>query len=66
MDQRPLQHDKMKVYVVMGNDYPEAVFSRYDDAAAFIVKKQKEPRTSPYPGPGIYWRSYSFTMDEHK
>lgn len=49
----------MTVYVIMGNDYPEAVFSLYSDAAAFIAEKQKanvELR--------INWRSYSFNLNE--
>lgn len=50
---------KVIVYVVMGNGYPEAVFSVYDEARKFCEEKSKTQGTR------IFWRSYSFTIDEH-
>jgi len=50
----------MTIYVVMGNDYPEAVFSLYSDAAAFIREKQEF--ISDY---SIHWRAYVFKLNEH-
>lgn len=50
----------MTVYVIMGNDYPEAVFSLYSDAAAFIEEKKKANTELK-----IHWRSYAFNLNEH-
>jgi hypothetical protein len=47
------------VYVIMGNDFPEAVFSEFEDARAFIDKKKLECNW-------INWRSYAFKLDERK
>lgn len=49
----------MSVYVVMGNDYPAAVFATEEAAEAYCVAKRKEPRTS---GIMIYWRVYEFAL----
>lgn len=50
----------MKVYVIMRNDFPEAVFSEYDEAERFCVKKLSEHTG----GLNVYWSVYTFTMDE--
>lgn len=49
----------MKVFVVMGNDFPDCVFDDSDKADEYIKTKkdddQKEFRR-------IYWRSYEFEV----
>lgn len=50
----------MKVYVIMGNDYPDAVFSSREVAEKFVAEKKKERKDGLTP---IYWRSYEFEMD---
>jgi len=49
----------MKVYVVMGNDYPEAVFKLEAQAVKFCSDKKKERGTQK---PVIYWRTYEFEL----
>lgn len=56
----------MKVYVIMGNDYPDAVFSDKVVASAYCEKRKKEPANNTYDTPRIYWRSYEFALDEKK
>jgi hypothetical protein len=55
----------MKVFVVMGNDYPDSVFSTQDAAEAYVEKKRAaDPeRQRLYGGMMIYWRWYSFDLD---
>jgi hypothetical protein len=47
----------MKVFVVMGNDFPAAVFDNEETAEAYIehIKSEK-------PNPHIYWRVYPFDL----
>ena len=45
------------VYVVMGNDFPEAVFSQYKEVAAFVDRRIREC-------PDVRWRSYQFEINE--
>lgn len=55
-----------KVYIVMGNDYPAAVFSDKKIAEAYCYKKKKEEKpheSAVWKGTQIYWRSYEFTLD---
>ncbi len=54
------------VHVVMGNDFPEAVFLSIDRANEFIDKKRAEDdeRLKKDRGPRIYWRSYTFEIEE--
>lgn len=53
----------MKVWVVMGNDYPSAVFSTEKRADGYVAaRKEDEPRV----GPRIYWRSYEFHVDKEE
>ena len=55
----------MKVYVIMGNDYPDAVFRRKDEAEAYVEKKKKEDEIQQRQGHGrIYWRVYDFDLQE--
>lgn len=48
-----------EVHVVMGNDFPAAVFEKKEDAEAFCVAKRAESE------PGytrIHWRVYNFPI----
>lgn len=51
------------VYVVMGNDYPAAVFETAKDAEKYCVEQQKSPR-SGHQGvmTRIHWRHYAFVV----
>lgn len=68
----------MRVWVIMGNDFPEAVKLSEKDAEDFIKKMKKKeekeeqvkqpmgPRPKIYsmgPRQKIYWRSYEFETD---
>ena len=51
----------MKVYVVMGNDFPDAVYAKEADARAYCeFRKQKDTEE----GRRIYWRVYEFEVLE--
>lgn len=50
-----------KVWVVMGNDYPEAVFATEAAANAFIDTK---PKPANMWERRIYWRAYEFEVRE--
>lgn len=62
------------VFVVMGNDYPDAVFEEEYDAQYFCASKENEDRDNyksehGHKGPGfaryvprIYWRYYDFKV----
>lgn len=55
------------VYVIMGNDFPDAVFSTRELADDFIRRKTAEENKACKAGSGlrrIYWRSYQFTLDQ--
>lgn len=64
----------MLIHVVMGNDYPDAAFSKAKDAAAYCermkAKGQVEAEQTYGKGsmqassPRIYWRTYVFTLDK--
>lgn len=54
----------MKVYVIMGNDFPEAVFKNEKDAEEFCEGKREEDKARRGYGPGVYWRSYAFDFRE--
>lgn len=43
------------VYVVMGNDFPEAVYADQDKAEAFLAKERPKNKH-------IYWRVYAFEV----
>lgn len=56
----------VKVWVVMGNDYPDAVFTTEAAAKAYCEEQKKK---SLYPGtstPRIYWRTYEFELRDEK
>lgn len=50
----------MKVYVVMGNDYPDAVFDSEQAAKSFCEAKKAKNATGERP---IYWRYFEFEMN---
>jgi hypothetical protein len=53
------------VWVLMGNDYPEAVYSSEAKAEAAISEhKEKVKKLNHKYGdaPRIYWRTYGFTV----
>jgi hypothetical protein len=56
----------MKVWVVMGNDYPDAVFSSEKAADDFIAEKKREHEAKAHHEGGahwkIYWRAYEFDL----
>lgn len=49
----------MKVFVIMGNDFPDAVRCSKEEAEKYVEKMKKE-----HPGQfaKIYWRVYEFDM----
>lgn len=51
----------MKVWVVMGNDFPDAVFFTKASAEAYCERKRDEPKIDPYHA-RIYWRHYEFEV----
>jgi hypothetical protein len=55
----------MKVFVVMGNDFPDAVFSTVVLADQYVRAKQAE-KPIRRPAPTMYWRVYEFTLDTEK
>jgi hypothetical protein len=58
----------VRVFVVMGNDYPDSVFASEADAEAYIQQKKDEPGNRHEHGGGyrIYWRAYEFELREAK
>lgn len=57
----------MKVYVIMGNDFPECVFDTEEKAEAFCTERKKldeAERKTPGYGRRIYWRVYEFEVQK--
>jgi len=54
------------MYVVMGNDYPDSVFSTGKAAEAYAQKRMREPSNFRLNSktPRVYWRSYEFEVDK--
>lgn len=53
-----------KVYIVMGNDFPDAVFSNKTKAEEYVEKKKTETPKFPLTGTArIYWRCYEFELN---
>lgn len=54
----------MKVWVIMGNDYPDAVFDSENAAKSYVETKQAAERVGlrRYETPRIYWRNYEFEL----
>lgn len=57
----------MQVWVVMSNDYPDAVFSNEAAAQAYCWQKTKENEKDMVTGNSrkIYWRAYDFVLNKH-
>jgi len=54
----------MMIYVVMGNDYPAAVYDSESKAAAYCKEKNDENKKRKVDGRGhIYWRAYGFPLN---
>jgi len=53
----------MKIYVVMGNDYPDAVFTNEVVAERYCMTKRAEDLLL-YVSPRIDWRVYPFDLIE--
>jgi hypothetical protein len=60
VDLRDVVNPPQQVFVVMGNDYPDAVFTDGDEAEAYCAKKRREKRSQ---GHIIYWNLHEFTLD---
>lgn len=54
------------VFVVMSNDFPDAVFSDEPKAEAYCKKRMDFQREGlkPYETPRIYYRVYDFEVDK--
>lgn len=54
----------MKVYVVMGNDYPDSVFLSEEVAQSYCDEKNAESKreAGPLGGRRVYWRHYEFEL----
>lgn len=54
----------MKVWVVTGNDYPDAIFDSEKAADDYCTLKKRENAAEQQPGYRrmIYWRSYEFEL----
>lgn len=53
-----------KVFVIMGNDFPDAVFSQEPDAAAYVARLNSTAAIQGYAR--IYWRHYEFPLDDKR
>lgn len=56
----------MKLYVIMGNDFPSGVMDDEAKAAAFCTNRmdaQRDPQ-HPHVSPRIYWRYYEFELNK--
>lgn len=58
----------MNVWVIMGNDYPEAAFSKEVDAKAYCLHQTEANAIDMQQGTSrkIYYRAYPFTLDNIK
>jgi len=52
----------MKVYVVMGNDFPDKVFATEEAAEAYCIEKKSNPENRVLGISRIYWRVYEFEV----
>lgn len=52
------------VHVVMGNDYPAAVFDTMEAAEAYCVKRRTMGPFNPSGSPRIHWRVYEFKLND--
>jgi hypothetical protein len=56
-----------KVWVIMGNDFPECAFDSEAKADAYVAEKKEEERLKAEKkergyGMRIYWRHYEFEL----
>lgn len=56
----------MKVFVVMGNDFPDSVWSTQELADKAIEQNEEADKVARPYGPGIHWRSYEFNADNDR
>jgi len=58
----------MKVWVVMGNDFPETVLDSADGAFSFVKEQKRlgniEAEKKSWNRPTIYWRFYEFELQK--
>lgn len=54
----------MMVYVVMGNDYPQAVFKTLEAAEARCAEMRKRGPHNPSGSCRIHWRTYDFKLED--
>lgn len=52
----------MKVWVVMGNDYPDSVFATEAAAETYVAEKKKEKTEQLFGHARIHWRAYEFEV----
>lgn len=56
----------MRVWVLMGNDFPEAVFASREEAEQEVAARKKldeiERQQVRRLSPKIYWRAYEFKL----
>lgn len=52
----------MKVFVVMGNDYPDAVFKKERKAEEYCQSKRRAHLDAGSTGMRIHWRVYEFEL----
>lgn len=50
-----------RVFVVMGNDYPDAVFAKWVDASTYCDQQNQKPIEDARK---IHWRVYSFDLQQ--
>ena len=50
----------MKVYVVMGNDFPDSCFATEQAAEEYVALKKESVENKGFPR--IYWRVYEFEV----
>jgi hypothetical protein len=52
----------MIVYVIMGNDYPDSVFTSENKAKVYVKRKNAKDKKE-FPHCRIFWRLYPFDLD---
>ncbi len=58
------EEETMKVFVVMGNEHPAAVFAHEELAEKYMQEKRKEDRINAHLR-RTYWRFYDFELMGH-
>jgi hypothetical protein len=54
----------MKVFVIMGNDFPECVFRDEFAANQFVERKKREENDTVLGYRTVYWKVYPFDLKE--